>query len=1131
MVESTEKPLEQLRQKVVDFLHWELVGPKDTHETLDEPPTLRYSAGVLFPGGSILEEIPESDGAENAKAPTSSDFEDNNGAGDDDAMASEKKPSYGTEDSTDALMDTPAQLANAHMPSAMGLSFVCAAGAELEVRVSGAVYERSKEKGEDGRPFWKRRPLEELTEPKRPVTWQFSALPSEKAKPKVLRQLLCKDLTIDVILRDQGDGRCLVTVALWNSRKKTSSKRGTSDECFFQMGFRVSSVDGKKSILEYRLHHQGISDPEEEELSLLYRHRRSFAIGHGCAAEWPASADVIGGHSPWVETAVLPQTKVYALEPRSGTEDLYDMHYLAGKSGGVKPAQIVDVLKALPDEYAKWLAERRREAVTLPNEHAAAAKRTLDRCDLCLSRIRSGIDLLAKDAQVLRAFMLANEAMFLQQRLDVRRNIMAPAECAVDKESTRGRWRVFQLAFLLMNLRSMAGGKLDPDGERDVVDLIWFPTGGGKTEAYLGLTAFTIFLRRLREPKARGCVTLMRYTLRLLTAQQFERAAALIMACEFIRNREQRSLGQVPITIGLWAGASLTPNYREDARQKLNAWVSDEDKSHPFQLLKCPWCKCQLDDRKNRGYHQAKVNGHLTVKFFCPDARCPGSRIKSPDVGIPAAVIDEDIYDEPPSLLLGTVDKFAMLAWNPNAGVLLRGDGGEVHSPELIIQDELHLISGPLGTIVGLYEAVIDRLCSRERAPKIVASTATIRRAGEQCLSLFDRKTAVFPPSALSMSDTWFAVEKTDAPGRLYVGVLGSAAPSFTTLSRQAIASLTFGISWFDLPSGLDAKHRDAYWTLVWYFNSLRELGRGGTLVEADVREHLGVIRRRLGVGKSVGRPFLRSEELTSRKRGDEIPEVLARLEQARAGDPKAIDVLLATNMISVGVDVPRLGLMAVAGQPKSTSEYIQATSRVGRDDKQAPGLVVSLYVPGKSRDRSHYEHFRTYHESFYRFVEPTSVTPFSIPAIDRALHALIVIVARQEMGCVKPTDLKQTDPWLAKMKAWLVKRAERAGTLPRYIEALKERFDLIVQIWTNRTDRGEWGEAWITKDESDHLLYPPSAVQAFKDGLGAPTFDVPFPTPTSMRSVDVECRLRIRPNYGTRLTPENVDGKEEAAQ
>jgi hypothetical protein len=685
---------------------------------------------------------------------------------------------------------------------------------------------------------------------------------------------------------------------------------------------------------------------------------------------------------------------------------------------------------------------------------------------------------------------------------------------------------VFQLAFLLMNLRAVAGGKHDPANERTVVDLIWFPTGGGKTEAYLGLTAYTIFLRRLRHPQRRGCVALMRYTLRLLTAQQFERAAALIMACEFIRRREKEVLGPVPITIGLWAGSSLTPNYREDARQKLKAWMADGDKSHPFQLLKCPWCRTPLDNRENRGYHQAKVNGRLTVKFFCPDDRCPGSQAKAPVVGIPATVIDEDIYDDPPSLLLGTVDKFAMLAWNPSAGVLLRGDGADVRGPDLIIQDELHLISGPLGTIVGLYETVIDRLCSQDQPPKVVASTATIRRAEEQCLSLFDRRTAVFPPAALSISDSWFAVEKTDAPGRLYVGVLGSAAPSFTTLSRQAIASLVFGISWMDLPPGLDPEFRDAYWTLVWYFNSLRELGRGGTLIEADVREHLGVIRRRLGLGRDAGRPFVRGEELTSRKRGDEIPEVLDRLEQNKAGDAKAIDVLLATNMISVGVDVSRLGLMAVAGQPKSTSEYIQATSRVGRDDKLAPGLVVSLYVPGKSRDRSHYEHFRTYHESFYRFVEPTSVTPFSIPAIDRALHALIVIVARQEQGYSRPQDLKPTDPWLEELKSWLIKRAERAQTKPRYIEALKKRFDLIVEIWTNRTDRTEWGEAWITKDESDHLLYPPSAVQAFKDGLGAPAFDVPFPTPTSMRSVDVECRLRIRPKYAGLAKVENADAE-----
>lgn len=1130
MTSSDPTPLEQLRQKVVDFLHWELVGPGSPDETLDEPPTLRYSAGVLFPGGTPFndEEVPESED-EGVQDPQQEQINEA-----EDQEEEEKKPSLDTrQDSPDALMDSPAQMANAHMPSAMGLSFLCNAGAQLLLQVDGAIYERVKAQSEDGHTKWKRRPISELNDPASPITWQFTAEPKDPKKPTVLKKALLKHLNAHVVLRDRANGRCLVTVAIWNSGEKSGGHRAGPAECFFQVGFRVGGLNDDKCILEYRLRNVTSTDDEEAELALLYRHRRSFAIGHGCAADWPASADVADGLAPWVKTATLPQTKVYSLEPRSGPEDVYDMHFLAGKNGAVKPAAIVEVLKSLPDAYAAWLAKQQKDAGTLSAEYKDAASRNLLRCNQCLKRIRGGIELLATNPQVMRAFMLANEAMRLQQQPALRRQVLTPEAPQPELDKGRGRWRVFQLAFLLMNLRSMAGGQADPDDERQVVDLIWFPTGGGKTEAYLGLTAYTIFLRRLRDPKARGCIALMRYTLRLLTAQQFERAAAMIAACEFIRAREVKELGNVPVTIGLWAGASLTPNYREYAVQILKEWTANEEANHSFQLLKCPWCGHRLDDRTNRGYFRWDDGGRLkqTVKFFCPESACPCSKAKAPKTGIPATVIDEDIYDDPPSLLLGTVDKFAMLAWNENAGVLLKGNGKEIRGPELIIQDELHLISGPLGTVVGLYEAVIDRLCRQSGVPKIVASTATIRRAGDQCLALFDRRTEVFPPAALSMSDSWFAVENTDAPGRLYVGVLGSAAPSFTTLSRQAIASLLFGISYLPMPAGLADANRDAYWTLVWYFNSLRELGRGGTLVEADVREHLGVIRRRLGLTRDIGRPFVRGEELTSRKRGDEIPKILDRLEQRRFGAPDAIDVLLATNMISVGVDVSRLGLMAVAGQPKTTSEYIQATSRVGRDVKQAPGLVVPLYVPGKSRDRSHYEHFRTYHESFYRFVEPTSVTPYSIPAIDRALHALIVIVARQEVGLTKPTQLVPTADWLKKLKEWLTDRARRARTEPRYIKALIDRFDTIIDIWINRPGRTEWGAAHITKDESDHLLYPPSAVKAFKEGLGAPTFDVPFPTPTSMRSVDVECRLRVRQKYASHMTPEDTNGEAEVAE
>ena len=1108
-------PMESLRQEVVDFLNWELIGPDSSDEELElsEPPTLRYSAGVLFPGGHIIDEIEESGEPDGGQPPSEDSVAVTSG---DDGTVSESR-SRGNEDSPEALLDTPVQLANAQYPAAIGLSFVCKAGTELRVRVRGATYIKLKRETDT---VWRRRPLCHQIEPNGPVERTFTA--DTGGKPSlVIRQPLVHGLKLHAVLRKRDCDQYLITVALWNDHFGSHDSRPDPAECFFQIGFRVESVHDPKAIREYRLGTADSDDPEEKELRLLYRERRAFAIGHGCAADWPASQQTADGGASWVGTAVLPATEVRPLEATETDDQFYDMLFLAGEDKKAK--EIVDALSGLPDAYEGWVKSRRQESKTLDLEFRGAADRNLERCESCLKRIRSGISLLGKDPEVMRAFMLANRAMYLQQQgPEYRSALTTPSGPPATAMADRGRWRVFQLAFVLMNLNSIADHEHE---ERELVDLIWFPTGGGKTEAYLGLTAFTIFLRKLRKPDEHGCVALMRYTLRLLTAQQFERAAAMISACEYLRRNTDEELGKHSITIGLWAGAGLTPNTRGSAVTALKAWSKDEDEPNPFQLLRCPWCGGKLDDRKNPGYVRVGTGLAETVRFFCPQALCAMSRTSAPKVGIPAAVIDEDIYSFPPTLLIGTVDKFAILAWKEAAGILLTGQGDSMLPPDLIIQDELHLISGPLGTIVGLYEAVIDRLCRRAgQAPKVVASTATIRRADEQCRQLFDRETAIFPPAGLSIRDSWFAVEQSEKTGRLYVGVFGSAAPSYATSSLRTIAALLQAGKSLDTAPLNDAV-RDPYWTTVWYFNSLRELGRASTQVDADIPEYLKAISIRKNLTTDQRRFIGQPVELTSRRTGDEIAKLLKRLDVTYP-DHDALDTLLATNMISVGIDVPRLGLMAVAGQPKTTSEYIQATSRVGRKPDVAPGLVATLYVPGKSRDRSHYEHFRAYHESFYRFVEPTSVTPYSIPAIDRALHALIVIIARQEAHLAKPTDLTGVEPWLDDLKTWLVTRAKNAGTEQLYIDALQDRFDLILDLWQSRA-KPEWGKASLKKNEHDHLLYPPSAVEELQKGIGRPEFDIPFATPTSMRNVDVECRLKISASFGTGIHGGGDDGEE----
>jgi hypothetical protein len=610
----------------------------------------------------------------------------------------------------------------------------------------------------------------------------------------------------------------------------------------------------------------------------------------------------------------------------------------------------------------------------------------------------------------------------------------------------------------------------------------------------------------------------MRYTLRLLTAQQYQRAASLVCACEVIRREEPDHLGETPFTIGLWVGSTLTPNKEADAVTALRR-LGREGTDNPFVVLACPWCGSAMGPVRVGGAYRTPgyklLGAPQRVRFICDDQSCEFHD----DRGLPLLVIDEHMYAEPPSLLIGTVDKFALLPWYPDAAALFGGAG--TTPPDLVIQDELHLISGPLGSMVGLYETLIDSLC---RAPdgtpaKIVASTATISRAVEQVNALYARDAFLFPPQGLVAGDSFFAEERADRPGRLYAGVFATGLPSQQTAMVRVMSAL------LQAPAtvyGGDDQAVDPYWTLVGYFNSIRELGSAATLVSADIREYLGVTYERLGLTPAWGeeaagrRRFLHARgslELTSRVSGNAVTEALQQLfvpfdgmwrpgstERGRGerGEP-CVDVCLATNMIQVGLDVPRLGLMLVAGQPKTTSEYIQATSRVGRS---TPGLVVVLYSPSKPRDRSHYEHFHAFHESIYRYVEPTSVTPFAVPVRERALHALIVAFARiwgddqlrERPGSGVPPALAE------RIRRTLL---ERVGQIDgdESIET-DEMIRRLLDEW-RRLPPSRYGD-FRPPDPTVPLMYPSGA-------LALPAWqNRARPTPSSLRNVDAECNAHV---------------------
>jgi hypothetical protein len=1116
-----------VRSDIVDFLRRELIGPDpglpaqqlNKEEILrpQDPPRLRYSAGVLFPRKAALdvaETATEAEGDMYGSAVSEADELENEDTGLGDPRADARGEG-------EITTDQEVNRANEYLPSAMGISALLRLPGSLKVRVTAASYTRESITGlgrpdKDGKwqDHWLRRPLE--------CTLDVECADFRAAKP-VVRRYPVRNGEADTFLvlhvfsrphvRAQNpDSDRIVTFTLLNNRT-AQSKRPRDEECFFQCGLELTAHTEQACFLEYP-DRFGISlDEEEQSLRLLFSHLKTFAVGHGCAANWDGgTADAVSR----IRTESLPSYEIKPIVPTQ-IEGL-DLSMLALATPG---PESIALCKRLAEGYQGWIRDREQEIDRLPEEHRDVARRHLRGCREALDRIRSGIAILETDDLVVRAFALMNRAMLEQQvhyelasnpqkqRRWIRKGDSLVLEQPYSKPDVmnlppgRGRWRPFQLAFILMNLRSMS--QLGSD-ERQMVDLIWFPTGGGKTEAYLGLTAFAIFWRRLDNPQNDGTTALMRYTLRLLTTQQYQRAASLICACELLRSEREDDLGTTAISIGLWVGGDVTPIKHDDAVRKLQQLL-DGGRENPFIMLNCPWCGSQMGavefGRSNRvkGYRQ-RANPRR-VEFSCDDPGCDFHD------GLPLHVVDEAIYEARPTLLIGTVDKFALLPWYPEARNLFGLDtNGRCSPPDLVIQDELHLISGPLGSMVGHYETVIDELCTHERdgqriSAKIIASTATICRAEEQVRNLYGRSVFLFPPQGLKAGESFFAHEDGNAPGRLYVGVFATALSSHVTAQIRVMATLLQSVK--SLRSRTPDE-LDPYWTLMSYFNSLRELGHAATLIRADITDYLNAMWDRLQIrpdGSYDPRRFINADrELTSRVQSSEIPEVLQQLfvrwDGSRNCQP--IDVCLATNMIQVGLDVPRLGLMTVVGQPKTTSEYIQATSRVGRSH---PGLVVTVYNPSKPRDRSHFEHFRSYHETIYRWVEPTSVTPFAVPVRDRALHALAVTLVRYFGG-----DAARTRPQPWKAIEELVPRvteviAARVRAIdPDEEDAAKRQLKEIFSDW-RRNPPPRYGD--FKPPSADTPLMYPAGTQKLAEWS-----EPAYQTPSSMRNVDSTCDARV---------------------
>ena len=886
------------------------------------------------------------------------------------------------------------------------------------------------------------------------------------------------DVRLQGTVRTNSKGERIVTLFLVNGQVEPEENKDRA--WLFQPEIIVTAPEGRadKSVFRRRPSNDiVVDDPERDRLGLIYRKRLEFAVGHGVSVhaevstEAPTKADL-------VRTEIIPRyevavTETPGLDPkdrpamrRMANEGWLDMTRLAD----MEPAELREALSCLVEDYAVWIDEQRKRVGTEIAGFDEPGKGVIARCEETLRRLREGMNALFSDAKALEAFRFANRSMALQRvrsiyALKRRRN--EDVDLTILDVPKNRSWRPFQLAFLLLSVPSLTD-PTHPDRAKPMeafADLLWFPTGGGKTEAYLGVAAFAMAIRRLKSDLggldgSRGLAVIMRYTLRLLTLQQFQRAATLLCAMELIRRAQEPTWGKEPFSLGLWVGNRVTPGTTEASHEAIEA-LRNGDRSRsgiasPAQLTSCPWCGSEI--APGRDIEVDKVARRTLIHCGDKLGRCDFSRARSTGQthpGLPVKVVDEEIYHRPPTMMIATVDKFAMMAWRPEVRTLFgrvtaecerhgllwpHHDCGTGHRPrgahaaakvkpvrtirppDLIIQDEFHLISGPLGTMVGLYETAVDELSGWvlgeiKVRPKVVASTATVRRADDQVRNVFMRQLSVFPPSGLDVEDNFFSVQRpiSEKPGRRYIGICAPGSSRPAVLIRTYTAFLTAAQALFDRFGPV----ADPYMTLVGYFNSLRELGGMKRLAEDDVQTRSFRVNMSL-----VDRPGLSQRrvddvrELTSRVSSQDIPRYLDQLEipfegkldpaarkwvsTRNPGDPRPIDVVLATNMLSVGVDVNRLGVMVVNGQPKGTAEYIQATSRVGRTP---PGLVATVLTWARPRDLSHYETFEHYHATFYQHVEAQSVTPFSPRALDRGLTGAMLSIMRHSYEPFAPND------------------------------------------------------------------------------------------------------------------------------
>lgn len=880
--------------------------------------------------------------------------------------------------------------------------------------------------------------------------------------------------------------------------KFSFSNEPLNKKAIFQGEISISGV----TFLPYKQLSE--TNPFDEELNLInfqYRNENSFAIGHGCAVTWNNDKNPTE-----LKTTFLPEVDIknYSNAFKDNfPKELRDITELKNLSiwTELDKSTIIKKLKLFAQEYKDWIIEQ--EKTVADKNYKKSLNSILEKQNKTYERLIKNIDFLNENEVAFKSFLLANTAMYIQMLIsnkdlfgkkgielfEIDSNLKYNDLDFFKNHSFKPNYRPFQIAFFLLNLESIINE--DSNDRNNVVDLLWFPTGGGKTEAYLAITAFTIISRRIIHGKdSDGVSVIMRYTLRLLTAQQFERATKLILSLDFLRRfynpKDEYYFGDEKVSIGMWVGASTTPNYYKDAQliykkvfteiTKLNnKKTGDYRKANTFPITSCSWCGCNLVTNIKTGKYD--LGYQSTDKIFstnCINSDCAFN------AELPIYFVDEKIYDTPPTLLFATVDKFAMLSHRQEGHRLFNSQDENKLPPDLIIQDELHLLSGPLGSITGLYESVVELLSTKgKRKPKFITSTATTRNTELQVAMLYGNRTLnIFPPMGVTYDDNFFSYVSNESK-RKHIGFMPTGKTALNSQIRilgnlllARIELFKYYITKENLSQEEAISRENNFWTIVSFYNSLRDVGKIYNKVPAEISDFLKLLHNRYQINKQVyGFNYFglagRTKELTSRIESNSIKKLLNELEMpfslvAKDGFSfvqNSVDLVLASNMFSVGIDIERLNVMLMNGQPKNVAEYIQASSRVGRNDR---GIVINLLDANRSRDKSYFENYVPFNNAYYKFVEPLSVTPFTEIALDKVLASLLVCFVRHKQGLYLDKRAKDFIGDYKELETFISERIKNKKQLDYALKKLKNLSDK----WT--TKEGDLTYKILIKKMSD---------------------------------------------------------------